>query len=66
MRSMIYYPGFEVQKDEWLKFALLYFEELRPIIPYMSVSDDKYLSTSAIHVILKKGKKFWIALLKNN
>lgn len=30
----IYYPGFQVQDDEWLKFALLYVDQLRPIVPH--------------------------------
>lgn len=51
MKSMIYYPGFEVKDETWLKFALLYFEELRPIIPYMWVKEDKYLSQTAIEVM---------------
>jgi hypothetical protein len=33
MRELIYYPSFEVQNREWLKFALLYFQKLDPIIP---------------------------------
>lgn len=48
---MIYYPGFEVKDETWLKFALLYFEELRPIIPYMWVKEDQYLSPTAIEVM---------------
>lgn len=51
MKSMIYYPGFEVKDETWLKFALLYFEELRPIIPYMWVKEDQYLSPTAIEVM---------------
>lgn len=51
MKSMIYYPGFEVKNETWLKFALLYFEELRPIIPYMGVKEDQYLSQTAIEVM---------------
>lgn len=33
MRDPIYYPTFEVENPNWLKFALLYFEHLKPIIP---------------------------------
>ncbi len=33
MRELIYYPSFEVRNREWLKFALLYLENLNPIIP---------------------------------
>jgi hypothetical protein len=41
MKEMIYYPGFEVEDEAWLKFALLYLDKLNPIIPY---SGDIYLS----------------------
>lgn len=41
MRELIYYPSFEVSNHEWLKFALLYLENLDPIIPE---SGDVYLS----------------------
>ncbi len=53
MESMIYYPGFEIQDEKWLKFALLYFEEIRPIIPYMCVREDQYLTQNAIKVMEK-------------
>jgi hypothetical protein len=33
MKHLIYYPGFEVQDINWLKFALLYIDKLSPIIP---------------------------------
>lgn len=33
MERLIYYPGFEVQRVDWLKFALLYIGKLNPIIP---------------------------------
>lgn len=51
MKSIIYYPGFEVQNEKWLKFALLYFEELRPIIPDMLISENRYLSQTAIKIM---------------
>lgn len=41
MNKLIYYPSFEVYDNNWLKFALLYIEELKPIIPW---SGEKYLS----------------------
>lgn len=41
MKEYVYYPGFEVRDEVWLKFALLYIEKLRPIIP---VSGDSHLS----------------------
>jgi hypothetical protein len=42
MKEVIYYPGFELRSDDWLKFALLYIDHLDPIIPE---SGDKYLGT---------------------
>jgi len=44
MRDMIYYPGFEIQDTTWLKFALLYFDNLRPIIPYTTIHKREYYS----------------------
>lgn len=44
MRDMIYFPGFEVKNENWLKFALLYFDTLRPIIPYTFYAEERYLS----------------------
>lgn len=41
MERAIYYPGFEMQNLNWLKFALLYVDHLNPIIPPRG---DKYLS----------------------
>lgn len=41
MENLLYYPGFEVEDFNWLKFALLYVNKLRPIIPS---NGDKYLS----------------------
>ncbi len=41
MKSLLYYPGFEVRSEDWLKFALLYLDELHPIIPE---AGERYLS----------------------
>jgi hypothetical protein len=41
MKNLIYYPGFEVENHDWLKFALLYIEQLNPIIP---IAGDAHLS----------------------
>jgi hypothetical protein len=41
MEELLYYPSFEVQNENWLKFALLYIDKLKPIVPY---SGDKYIS----------------------
>ena len=43
MRTLLYYPGFEVQDQTWLKFALLYFDCLRPIIPQTIIHEREYL-----------------------
>lgn len=34
MEPLIYYPRFEPPSENWMKFALLYFEEFKPIVPY--------------------------------
>ena len=41
MKKLIYYPSFETYNYKWLKFALLYIDELKPIVP---LSGDRYLS----------------------
>lgn len=41
MQHLIYYPGFEVTNPDWLKFALLYIDNLTPIIPSTA---DPYLT----------------------
>lgn len=51
MKDMIYYPGFETKDENWLKFALLYFDTLRPIIPYTICSEKKYLSGTFQYVM---------------
>ena len=33
MNNSIYYPNFEIENENWLKFALLYVDTFRPIIP---------------------------------
>lgn len=33
MHKLLYYPNFEIQDQNFLKFALLYIDEIRPIIP---------------------------------
>ncbi|MDK2801354.1 MAG: hypothetical protein PWQ70_2973 [Clostridiales bacterium] len=43
MKRFIYYPDFEVKDETWLKFALLYLEEINPIIPSLG---ERYLSES--------------------
>lgn len=34
MEPLIYFPTFEPPNEAWLKFALIYFENFRPIVPY--------------------------------
>jgi hypothetical protein len=41
MKQLIYYPNFESTNETWLKFALLYYNTIKPIIPH---SGDKSLS----------------------
>jgi len=41
MRELIYYPTFEITDSDWIKFALLYINQLDPIIPE---SGEIYLS----------------------
>lgn len=41
MKKVIYYPGFKAEDINWLKFALLYIDVLKPIIPY---TGDAHLS----------------------
>ncbi|EOP29443.1 MULTISPECIES: hypothetical protein [Bacillus] len=33
MKKILYYPGFEVQDETWLKFALLYLSKINTIVP---------------------------------
>lgn len=33
VNELIYFPGFEIVDENWLKFALLYLEKLCPIVP---------------------------------
>lgn len=34
MKDLIYFPYFEPKNEKWLKFALLYIDKFKPIIPY--------------------------------
>ncbi|MEK4710710.1 hypothetical protein [Bacillus sp. FSL R10-2780] len=33
MKKILYYPGFEIQDETWLKFALLYLSRINTIVP---------------------------------
>ena len=51
MQEMIYYPGFEVKDENWLKFALLYFDNLKPIIPDIPYQESMYLSDTCLEIM---------------
>ena len=48
---MIYFPGFEIKDENWLKFVLLYFDNLRPIVPVLPFSNNVYMSTSFVKIM---------------
>lgn len=48
---MLYYPGFEVKDINWLKFALLYLDDLRPIIPMIPYSREHYLDSLTLKIM---------------
>lgn len=54
MRELIYYPSFEIYDENWLKFSLLYFNTIKPIIPY---SNEKGLSDT--YHLIKESTKFY-------
>lgn len=39
MQKLLYYPNFEIRDEIFLKFALLYIDEVRPIIPKRAMED---------------------------
>ncbi|MGF7060386.1 hypothetical protein [Brassicibacter mesophilus] len=39
MNNLLYYPGFEIQDEAWLKFALLYLEKINTIVPKSAEND---------------------------
>ena len=41
LNELLYYPGFEINDERWLKFALLYLEDINTIIPSEA---DEYIS----------------------
>lgn len=47
MNELIYYPSFEIYDNNWLKFALLYIDKLKPIIPY---DGDRFVSDHTRHI----------------
>lgn len=51
MSDMIYYPGFEVKDETWLKFALLYLDRIRPIIPYTIAPKERYISETFLRIM---------------
>lgn len=50
MNELLYYPGFEIKNEKWLKFALLYLDHIRPIIPYMCKPYDTYFSKTFLKI----------------
>ncbi|MFB0831885.1 hypothetical protein ACEU2D_20080 [Brevibacillus laterosporus] len=44
MAELLYYPGFEIEDEEWLKFALLYLNKVDTIVPYQAdnLLSDQY------------------------
>ena len=46
MNDLIYYPGFEIADQRCLKFALLYLDRIRPIIPDRVTYGSEYISDS--------------------
>jgi len=44
MKNLIYYPYFEVEDQEWLKFALLYLPKIEAIVPYEGQNEISELS----------------------
>lgn len=38
MQRLLYYPNFEIKDETFLKFALLYIDEIRPIVPAAAMS----------------------------
>ena len=51
MKDMIFYPGFEVKDETWLKFALLYLDCIRPIIPYTIAPKEEYISETFLRIM---------------
>ena len=50
MKELLYYPGFEIKNETWLKFALLYLDHISPIIPYINASEKYYLTPTFLKV----------------
>ena len=50
MKELLYYPGFEVKDETWLKFALLYLDHISPIIPYIHAPEESYLTPTFMNV----------------
>lgn len=51
MKGLIYYPGFEVKDETWLKFALLYLDLIRLIIPYTIAPEEQYISGTFLRIM---------------
>ncbi len=51
MHDLLYFPGFEVKDESWLKFALLYIDEIRPIIPEIGLHKEEYFSEKSLRIM---------------
>lgn len=47
MKNLIYYPTFQPENDDWLKYALIYVDDFSPIIPK---SGEKKLSDNFLKI----------------
>ncbi|MGD0573412.1 MAG: hypothetical protein ABSB11_10400 [Sedimentisphaerales bacterium] len=69
MKKLLYYPSFEVQSDDWLKFALLYIDKLKPIIPWSAQKElsDKHVKvfneTDLLEPLYPTPEDAWLASL---
>ena len=62
MHKLLYYPNFEIQDQNFLKFALLYIDEIKPIIP---VCARETLSDSMHNILKNTDLKYLIVAKKN-
>lgn len=48
---MLYYPEFEVNNINWLKFALLYLDDIQPIIPMLPYDKSEDLTPLTLDIM---------------
>ncbi|MBE6951444.1 MAG: hypothetical protein E7451_08945 [Ruminococcaceae bacterium] len=51
MNELVYFPGFEIVDENWLKFALLYLEKLHPIVPSGYIAEREIESPHMKYVV---------------